>query len=204
MQIILCSRRRSASGKRAIWRARPGWFKKASYLRPFPEVAITPYRSDCRSRNPAELLHQPQLVGLVPVLYDSPAFDPPNRHPGHPDLFARSRNAEEVSFVRPVRGNPSRNLVPLRNEVFDHVIPRGTVDEHFERLFPSLPRRWDAWERVVFHEVGCKKLIENVGVALLAGLINRLKQPSYQCLVLLGAHPTPRQRHERQRIERLP
>ena len=60
-------------------------------------------RTIFRSRNPAELLHQPQLVGLVPVLYDSSAFDPPNRHPGHPDLFARSRNAEEVSFVRPVR-----------------------------------------------------------------------------------------------------
>src|SRR5438445_4018071 len=148
-----------------------------------PHLVAMALRTIFRSRNPAELLHQPQLVGLVPVLYDSPAFDPPNRHPGHPDLFARSRNAEEVSFVRPVRGNPSRNLVPLRNEVFDHVIPRGTVDEHFERLFPSLPRRWDAWERVVFHEVGCKKLIENVGVALLAGLINRLKQPSYQCLV---------------------
>src|SRR5205807_3632597 len=92
-----------------------------------------------RSRNPAELLHQPQLVGLVPVLYDPSALDPPNRHPDHPDLFARSRNAEQVSFVRPVRGNPSRNPVPLRNEVFDHVIARGTVDEHFERLFPSLP-----------------------------------------------------------------
>ena len=25
------------------------WFKKASYLRPFPEVEITAYRSDCRS-----------------------------------------------------------------------------------------------------------------------------------------------------------
>src|SRR5256885_11747799 len=132
-----------------------------------------------RSRHPAELLHQPELVGLVPVLYDPSAFDPPNRHPGHPDLFARSRNAEEVPFVRPVRGNPSRNPVPLGNEVFDHVIARGTVDEHFERLFPSLPRRWDAWERVVFHEVGCKKLIENVGVALLAGLIDRLKEPSH-------------------------
>src|SRR5881397_1467785 len=30
MQIILCSRRRSASGKRAIGKARPEWDKKAS------------------------------------------------------------------------------------------------------------------------------------------------------------------------------
>src|SRR2546422_6202137 len=33
MQIILCSRRRSASGKRAIGRATSGWFKKASGAR---------------------------------------------------------------------------------------------------------------------------------------------------------------------------
>jgi len=30
MQIILSSRRRSASGKRAIWRAKGKWFRKAS------------------------------------------------------------------------------------------------------------------------------------------------------------------------------
>jgi hypothetical protein len=33
MQITLCNFRRSASGKRAIWRARSGWLKKASDTR---------------------------------------------------------------------------------------------------------------------------------------------------------------------------
>src|SRR5205809_6152737 len=44
MQIILCSRRRSASGKRAIWRAKGGLLKKASGTVCFPSATTFPYR----------------------------------------------------------------------------------------------------------------------------------------------------------------
>jgi hypothetical protein len=44
MRIILCSLRRSASGKRAIWRARPEWFKKASSPKSLCQDPETPCR----------------------------------------------------------------------------------------------------------------------------------------------------------------
>ena len=63
MQIILCRRRRSASGKRAIWRARSREFKKASGRDLPSQATLTLYyhlppRASCGSEKITLALYQ--------------------------------------------------------------------------------------------------------------------------------------------------
>src|SRR5919106_383555 len=142
-------------------------------------------------RQDPELLHQADLVGLVPVLHDLPVADAPHGDPGDLEVLASRVDPEEVSAVGSVGGDPTDDHVVFGHELLDHVASRRRCREVLKCFLPPVARRRDARERVVLDEVRCEELLDDLGVACAAPGIDCGEITSDQLLALGSRHVRP-------------